>query len=205
MLLKSLPLLGALFGFLAPGASVNSATNLDLPVVYQEVDLDCMCTSKLTRNVQIAAPVCPQQSANGIVFVPCFFTEYVTQGWGKNGECPEKTGCSEKPCTFPDIRLMLNWQFEAMHLNEGCYHSDDCCSTGVGFAGSMLLQPPNDVMNGAGSYKYMPWRRDFSADCGNKALADWAGLKCDGRNDIDPWDYYEEFWYECKKCPLAGN
>jgi hypothetical protein len=205
MLLKSLPLLGALLGFLVPGASVSSAPNLDMPMVYFDVDLDCMCMSDIRRNVQTAAPKCPQQGTKGIVFVPCFFTQYVFQGAGENGECPEKATCISRPCFFPDIQLILNWQHEAVIPNEGCYDSDDCCSTGVGYAGSMYLQPPNDVMNGAGSYKYMPWRRNITADCGEEALADWAGLKCDGRSEHDPWDYYEEFWFQCNPCPANPN
>jgi len=205
MLLKSLPLLGALFGFLMPGAPVTSAPNLDLPLIFETPDLDCMCMSELTRNIDVKSRVCAQQTRDGVIIVPCFFTEYLTMGAGENGQCPEKTTCTAKPCTFPDIQLMLNWQFEAMHFNEGCYDSDECCPTGVGYAASMLLGPPNDAMNGAGSYKYMPWRRGFSADCGGKVLADWAGLRCDGNDEHTPFAYYEEFWYECHKCPLAGN
>jgi hypothetical protein len=202
MLLKSLPLLGALFGFLVPGSYVNSAPNLNQPIIFEVGDLDCMCLSELTSNVVTAAPLCPQQQDHGIVFVPCFYTEYLTTGAGENGECPEKVGCLEKKCKFPDIQFLINWQFDAEHLNDGCIDSDDCCSTGVGYAGSTQLQAPDDVMNGAGSYKYLPWRRNITADCGSNALADWAGVKCDGRSDNDPWDYYMEFWFECKKCPL---
>lgn len=205
MLLKSLPLLGALFGFFLPGASVNSAPNLDLPLLFETGDLDCMCVSTMSSNVVTEAPRCPQQQEQGVVWVPCFYTEHLTQGLGENGECPEKIGCSDKPCKFPDIQFLINWQFEAQHLGEGCYESDDCCSTGVGYAGSTQVQAPNDVMNGAGSYVYLPWRRKITANCGNKALADWAGVKCDGRDENDPWDYYEEFWFECQKCPLNAN